>query len=387
MIPEPVESNRSGESDAPDPPDQLADGNGTEGSRPEGDGAPGAPGVPTAADRAHAGADELALLAAFDRLSPQGSLRWGFDDAMRRIVHPENDVAIPRWPGLPADLWERGRSARIGRRFVGDVAGVMAELLATDAREAAAAASAGVNVATWDALRYLAARVEALEAATDPVRLEAAELPLDPPDLGAEAPLIGSLIGPPDPDRAVVVGECGDGALPRWLRQSGWRVESVEPRAASAWAGFAADGDGAGEPPAGEPPRGESPAGEQLTGDRPAGTIVMAELLDHLRTVPPDSRAGAVLAGSVDRLGLAAKVELLDEAARVTRPGGVVVVLAADQSAWDAALEPPARDLAPGRPLHPETWSLLFRRSGLVAVESHRTGSGAFHAVVGRIGP
>ena len=46
----------------------------------------------------------------------------------------------------------------VGRRFAGDVAGVMAELLATDARTAAAAASGGVNVATWDALRYLAAR-------------------------------------------------------------------------------------------------------------------------------------------------------------------------------------------------------------------------------------
>ena len=113
----------------------------------------------------------------------------------------------------------------------------------------------------------------------------------------------------------------------------------------------------------------------------------MAEVLDHLRTVPPDARAGTVLAGCVDRLGLAAKAELLAEAIRVTRPDGVVIVLATDQSAWDAALDPSARDLAPGRPLHPETWSLLFRRSGLVDVGSHHPGSSALHAVVGRLGP
>ncbi|MGH9078640.1 MAG: hypothetical protein ACRDYE_00930, partial [Acidimicrobiales bacterium] len=83
---------------------------------------------PGRGDRPGAATDEQALLAAFDRLSPQGGLKWGFDDAMRRIAHPESDATAPRWPGLPDDLWERGRSARIGRRFVGDVAGVMAEL-------------------------------------------------------------------------------------------------------------------------------------------------------------------------------------------------------------------------------------------------------------------
>lgn len=365
MTPERGESDQPDLSDPPTGPPSRPDRANTEG-----------------ADRARAGPDELALLDAFDRLSPQGSLTWGFDDAMRRIALPETDATTPQWPGLPADLWERGRSARIGRRFVGDVAGVMAELLAADARAVAAAASAGVNVATWDALRYLAARVDALEATTDPLRLEAAELLLELPELGGEAPLIGSLLGSPDRDKAVVVGECGNGTLPRWLRRSGWRVEGIEPRGASAWAGFALVRDEGPAQPAGDQTAGDQPAGERL-----AGTIVMAEVLDHLRTVPPDARAGAVLAGCVDRLALSTKVELLEEAARVTRPGGVVVVIAADQSVWDATLEPPARDLAPGRPLHPDTWSLLLRRSGLIDVDSHPTGSAAFHVVVGRVRP
>lgn len=306
-------------------------------------------------------ADERALLDAFDRLSPQGSLRWGFDDAMRRIAQPETDVAVEPWSGLPADLWQRGRSARIGQRFVGDVAGVLAELLASDARTAAAQTSAAGNMATWDALRYLAARVDALERASDPVGLEAAELPIPPPDLVGVAGLVDGLLGPAEPTRTVLVGECGDGALLPLLEASGWRAEGVEPRAGLAWAGLA--GSGASAP-----------------------TIQVAEVLDYLRSVPPDGRAGVVLTGCVDRLGLVDKVGLLTEAERVTRPGGTVVVLTTDQSAWDAALDPPARDLAPGRPLHPETWSLLLRRAGLAEVVWQRPESGMLHAVGGRVG-
>ncbi len=86
------------------------------------------------------------------------------------------------WQGLPDDLWERGRSARIGQRLVGDVVGAMADLLAADARSAAEEVAGAVNVAVWDALRYLAARVEVLEARIDPLGLEAAEWPGPEPD-------------------------------------------------------------------------------------------------------------------------------------------------------------------------------------------------------------
>ncbi len=313
------------------------------------------------------GPDEEELLAVFDRLSPQGSLPWGFDDAMRRIAHPETDAAVAPWPGLPADLWQRGRSARIGQRFVGDVAGVLAELMAADARAAAAAAAAGTNAATWDALRYLAARVEALEAAGDPVGLEAAELPLDPPDIAGWAGTVASVLGPPDPDSTVIVGECGDGAILRGL--PGRRVEGIEPRATAAWAGLSHETSADGDP------------------DRSHGgaRIVLGEVLDHLRMAPAGAGAGVVLAGCVDRSSLADQVELVHLAVAATRPGGAVIVLATDQSAWDAALDPPARDLARGRPLHPETWSLLFRRSALVDVAWHRPDSGVVHAVAGRV--
>lgn len=126
--------------------------------------------------------DEAELLAAFDRLRPQGSLAWGFDDAMHRLVdRAEGRVPPLPWDGLPDDLWERGRSARVGQRFVGDVAGVLAEALAGDTRRAVDAAVGDGLGAAWDALRYLAARVEQLERRVDPL----AELV---PDLAATVP-------------------------------------------------------------------------------------------------------------------------------------------------------------------------------------------------------
>lgn len=313
------------------------------------------------------GADETELLAAFERRSPQGSLRWGFDDAMRRIERPELDSAAGAapWDGLPDDLWERGRSARIGQRFVGDVAGVLADLLAADARSAAAAAVAAVNVASWDALRFLAARVEQLESRVDPLGLEAAEWPAPVPDPSEWVEAIGTWMTAPDPRAPVVVGEVGGGDLLTALHRAGHSVVGVEPRGQDAWRALNAIG---------------------VLGD-PATEVVLAEVGAYLRTVPQASSIGAVLVGCVDRLDLAGKVGLLEQSVRITRPGGTIVILATDQSAWDEELAIPARDLAPGRPLHPETWSILLRRCGASDVRWHRPTAGTLHAVVARVGP
>jgi hypothetical protein len=334
---------------------------------PTGDAGGGGP-DPADRDDEELAPDEAELLAAFDRLRPQGGLQWGFDDAMRRIAEPDTSsiAGVAPWKGLPDDLWDRGRSARIGRRFGGDVAGVLADLLAADARAAAGAAVADVNEATWDALRYLAARVDLLEARLDPTGLEPAELPMGSPDVGEWADVIGSWVGPPGPEGTVVVGESGDGTLVRALSGAGHRVLGVEPRGASVWASRA------------------SPGGD---GSSSGTEIVIGEVLDHLRACASGSAPAVVLAGGVDRVDMVGKVGLLGQALRVTRAGGVVVVLTTDQSAWDGALSPPARDLAPGRPLHPETWSLLLHRSGAVDVDWKRPVSGTVHAVVAGVAP
>ena len=312
--------------------------------------------------------DEVALLAAFDRMRPQGTLRWGFDDALRRVLEPEHATAaaaVP-WKGLPDDLWERGRSAQIGRRFVGDVASVLAGIMATDARAVADATMAGEDdrfVATWDALRFLAARVEMLEARVDPAGLDVGDVQVPVPDLSEWVDQVGSWLGSPDARATIVVGESGDGALVRAVATAGWRVHGIEPRGPSVWQAI-----------------GSLEDDQTIAGSH--SDIVLAEVADQLGAMPDDGVAGVVLAGCVDRLDLAGKLRLVDQTVRVLAPGGTVVVMAIDQAAWDGALALPARDLLPGRPLHPETWSHLLRRAGLTEPTWHRPMTGSVHAVV-----
>ncbi|HVB94685.1 MAG TPA: hypothetical protein VND67_10210 [Acidimicrobiales bacterium] len=307
-------------------------------------------------------ADEIELLAAFDRLRPQGSLQWGFDDAMRRLSERGEGTGaagVP-WEGLPDDLWERGRSARIGQRFVGDVAGVLASILAADARAAADAAMDDRLVAAWDALRYLAARLESLESRVDPVdaRLDAPQVAVPEPDVSGWTEAVVGWFEPPDPAGPVIVGDAGNRALVAALERAGHRVRRVEPRGREAWSAFA----------------------DPQTQDG----VVLGEVGEFLATAESRSAAGVVLAGAVDRLDLPAKLGLLADAVRVVGPAGTVVLLVTDQSRWDGSLPTVARDLVPGRPLHPETWLFLLRRFGVVDPEWHRAGDGSTHALVGK---
>ncbi len=318
------------------------------------DGAPGPEDGPEA--------DEIELLAAFDRLRPQGSLQWGFDDAMRRLSEPgagAGAVGLP-WAGLPDDLWERGRSARIGQRFVGDVAGVLASILAADARAAADAAMDDRILAAWDALRYLAARMERLESRVDPVdaRLDAPRVAVPEPDVSVWTEAVAGWFESAGRSGSVIVGESGNGALMAALERSGHQVRGVEPRGPEAWSAFA-------------DPR------------IPDG-VVLAEVAEFLATADDRSATGVVLVGAVDRLDLPGKLGLLANAVRVVGPAGTVVLLVTDQARWDGSLPTVARDLVPGRPLHPETWLFLLRRFGVVDPEWHPSTDGSMHALVGR---
>jgi len=96
-----------------------------------------------------------------------------------------------------------------------------------------------------------------------------------------------------------------------------------------------------------------------------AGLDVRADdLLAHLRAVPDGALAGAVLSGAVDCLPLGSLLELADLVTAKTGPGAVVVVLSVGPGAWARALDPIVSDLAPGRPLHPETWCHLLATRG-----------------------
>lgn len=89
---------------------------------------------------------------------------------------------------------------------------------------------------------------------------------------------------------------------------------------------------------------------------------------DHLRILPPGSLTGLVLSGLVEVVTPASLVELVGLAASSLAKGGTVVVLSAHPDAWRRAGPPLAVDLAPGRPVHPETWETLLARAGFVDV-------------------
>ena len=85
---------------------------------------------------------------------------------------------------------------------------------------------------------------------------------------------------------------------------------------------------------------------------------------DHLGRLPDRSLGGLVLTSEVDRLSLAVQLQVATEGARVLAPSGKVVVLVMRPPAWEDGRTPVERDLAEGRPLHPETWVHLLGRRG-----------------------
>jgi len=318
--------------------------------------------------------DERALLEAFDRLRPQGTLRWNFDDAVRRLTEP-SDVpgrSAP-WSGLPADLWDRGRSAKASERVLGDVVKLVAQDVTEytdravdESRELTDRSVAELRQTTLDAVRFLSSRVDRLEAALDPLGIEPAELALPDPDTSAWTDRAAAWAGARG-DLPAMVGDLGSDGLVASVAGAGIAVDAVDPRGAVVWAGPFSLTDGTGPGTTGV-------------------TVTMAEAVDHLRSLPTGSRGCIILSGCVDRAGLPGKVELVDESLRVVAPGGTVVLLVTDQSAWDAALDPVVRDLLPGRPLHPEAWQAILEHRGVPGAQWLAAPSGSVHAVVAEVG-
>ncbi|HEX4219627.1 MAG TPA: hypothetical protein VHZ02_14725 [Acidimicrobiales bacterium] len=331
----------------------------------------GGPGPDDALPPAEAPPAEAELLDAFSRLAPAGSHRWNFEESMSRLnpqPPPDPPSAVPPWRGLPPDVWAHGRSAQVGQRMVGDVLAAVSDLLAADSRMAATEVARAQTLASrrqlaaaWDALRFLAARLERLERRNDVVTDLFPDLSGDVPeaDVGPWADRLSSWFIPPEVEGPVVHGESGDGSLLRSLAAAGYQATGIEPRAARVW----------------------EDTGEDDTGNE----VALGEVADRLTDRADGELAGLVLSGCVDRLDLPAKLLLIELAMNKTAPGATVAVLATDQRAWSDASPVPTLDLVPGRPLHPETWTAVFDRVGLVDVHWHPPeGEELTHAIVGR---
>ena len=315
-------------------------------------------------------ADERGLLEAFDRLGPQGTVGWNFNDAVRRLVEPNEGPGRPAgWGGLPADLWQRGHAARASERVLGDVVKLLAQDLTEytdraveESQRISANEVADLRQSALDAIRFLAARVEQLESSSDPVGLRAGQLDL-PNFSGSEWSAVAAGWTAARADLPAMMGELGDDALVSALIEGGVRMEGVDPRGSVVWAADAKFGAGTGRI-----------------------DIVFADVLDYMRSLPDASRGCVVLAGSVDRSDLAQKMDLVDQALRVVARGGSLVVLATDQVAWDDSLGSVVRDLLPGRPLHPQTWLAVLAHRGISDPQWLHPSTGSVHAVVAEVG-
>lgn len=101
----------------------------------------------------------------------------------------------------------------------------------------------------------------------------------------------------------------------------------------------------------------------ELATDR--GLDVRAEgVLDHLEVVADEALAGLVLSGSIQWLDPGERERLIDLVSSRLALEGVLVVQSATPEAWAGNSGHVLTDLAPGRPLHPETWVHLLTERG-----------------------
>ena len=186
------------------------------------------------------------------------------------------------------------------------------------------------------ALKLLGRRIDQLEASTpgaDPAVRDASRRAATPTDLGAVAAVVVEHLR--GTSGRVLVAECGDAAIVRALADAGVDAYGCEPRLSLAEAA--------------------SVAGLDVRPD---------EVVDHLRNIEHEALGGLVLAGTVDRVPVGAQLGLADLASAVLGAGGRLALVGTDPDAWGRTTSVVDADLAPGRPLHAETWAHLLEERG-----------------------
>ena len=110
---------------------------------------------------------------------------------------------------------------------------------------------------------------------------------------------------------------------------------------------------------------GVDPAGSVTEAAVGRGLDVRAEaLLDHLDVVADDALAGMVVTGSVQWLHPNERDRLVRLVGSRLTVGGILVLHSATPESWMGSISPVVSDLAPGRPLHAETWGQLLGDQG-----------------------
>lgn len=158
------------------------------------------------------------------------------------------------------------------------------------------------------------------------------------------APFVGllrtRLSAPGAPPGRVLHAECADGVLLGALAGAGVDAYGIDPGTAASDRAVASGLD-----------------------------VRRDDVLGHLGSVGDESLAGLVLSGCVDRMSLAERRRMLGLAELALAPGATLAVIGTMPEAWERTAGPVAADLAPGRPLHPDTWAHLVGQLGFTGVE------------------
>jgi hypothetical protein len=179
-------------------------------------------------------------------------------------------------------------------------------------------------------------RIEGLEAAVDGQRTP--ELPtsaVPEADSGPTWWSAGAVAALTGTSGRVVHGECGSGFLLEALAAAGTDAYGVDPNESAV----------------------ESAVSQ--------GLDVRAEsVLDHLEVVADETLSGIVLSGSVQWLHPNERDRLTTLVTSRLDLGGVLVLHSMTPEAWTLGRSRLLSDLAPGRPLHAETWNHLLTQRG-----------------------
>lgn len=110
---------------------------------------------------------------------------------------------------------------------------------------------------------------------------------------------------------------------------------------------------------------GTDPRGDRVERAETDGTDLRDEpLLGHLEATASASLGAIVVSGLIEAMAPGERDRLLDLIDDRLAPGGTLVVHSLSLKAWGADDVPPEVDLAPGRPLRPQTWSHLLEARG-----------------------
>lgn len=260
---------------------------------------------------------EAELDAMFERYAPP-SVSNDFDAVLERAeVETHIDYSIPLASKHPALVLFKKVLGRFMAWYVRSVAIQVSEFAATITRS--------VRL-LGDRITRLERSVPGADAAVARERMRAVA---PPTDHAWDDALVRFL--QPAPGR-VLVADAGRGVPVATLVAGGVDAYGVEPQRALA-------DEAAG-------------AGLEVRSD---------DVFTHLGAVPAGSLGGVLLTGVVDRLAIGEVLALADAVSTALAPEGRLAIVTTAPGHWARSRPPVEVDLAPGRPLHPETWAHILR--------------------------